>query len=239
MTVQRSQFSENAARELQKTHDRPRDPTRDKPDKDAVDRFRGLMDKPGGTGKDGKLLVEKKPGDERGLRKGESEAAQADDSTAAADSAKLVTTDAAVQRRDDRGDGGGGDGMPPAELAALMQAQVLARDASAVAQSQQAPMPSGAQSSLADLLEKHVRQLAVSPGGAHATDDGQVLLRLADDTLPGTDLLLSKVEGGWVLRADVNSRSSYDAIRDAAPGLAERFKSKNLGTLHVDPVLHG
>ena len=239
MTVQRSQSSstDNATRELDSARDRPRDKVRDQPDKDTVDRFRNLMDKP--KGKEEGLLA-KKPGEDKLLQgKQDGKEPQADASEAAADSARLASTDDAVQRRDDRGGGdGGGDGMPPAELAALMQAQVLAREAPAVVQPQQAAQAGNPQAALADLLEKHVRQMAVSPGGAHA-DEGQVLLRLSDDTLPGTDLLLSKVEGGWVLRADVNSRSSYDAIREAAPGLAERFKAKNLGTLQVDPVLHG
>lgn len=58
---------------------------------------------------------------------------------------------------------------------------------------------------------------------------------MSDATLPGTDLLLSREADGWVLRADVRSRGSYDAIRDAAPELAKRFAERKLGALRVEP----
>jgi len=83
-----------------------------------------------------------------------------------------------------------------------------------------------------------VRQLAV--GGNDVDErDGQVLLRMADATLPGTDLMLSKTADGWMLRADVRSRDSYDAIREAAPELARRFAERNLGVLEIDSQFHG
>jgi hypothetical protein len=88
----------------------------------------------------------------------------------------------------------------------------------------------------AELIERHVRQLAVSGGD---DGDGKVLLRLADSTLPGTDLLLSRTADGWLLRADVRSRYSFDAILDAAPELTRRFADRNLGTLSIDPHFHG
>ncbi len=83
-----------------------------------------------------------------------------------------------------------------------------------------------------------MRQLAVDDRAARDSD-GQVLLRMADATLPGTDLLLSRTADGWALRADVRSRSSYDAIREAAPELAKRFAERNLGTLSIEPHFHG
>lgn len=89
----------------------------------------------------------------------------------------------------------------------------------------------------ADLLARHVSQLAIS-GDTSTDSDGQVLLRLAEDTLPGTDLLLSRTRDGWQLRADVGSRSSFEAIRQAAPELSRRFAERNLGTLSIDPHLH-
>lgn len=89
---------------------------------------------------------------------------------------------------------------------------------------------------IAELLDRHVRQLAASEGAA--AGEGQVLLRMADATLPGTDLLLTRTPEGWALRADVRSRGSFDAIRDAAPELARRFAARNLGTLTVEPHLH-
>ncbi|ATD66309.1 hypothetical protein CNR27_01645 [Luteimonas chenhongjianii] len=121
------------------------------------------------------------------------------------------------------------------ESAAMLQAQMALRDGASAA----APAAASANAGqLFDMMEKHVRQMAVhdarDPGG-----DGQVLLRMADATLPGTDLLLSKSADGWVLRADSRSRDSFDAIREAGPQLAKRFAEHNLGTLTIDPHYHG
>ena len=124
-----------------------------------------------------------------------------------------------------------------AELLAMMQAQAALRDASGSAPvAAPAPMASGR--SLAEMLERHVRQFAVDEAAAGG-GDGQVLLRMSDATLPGTDLMLSRTAEGWRLRADVRSRDSYDAIREAAPALARRFADQNLGTLEIDPHFDG
>lgn len=133
-------------------------------------------------------------------------------------------------RRDDAG-------MAPqqpqlADASTLFQAQMAIRDGAA----QPAPAPLNP-NAFADMVERHLKQLAVDRGGG--AGDGRVLLRMADATLPGTDLLLSKTADGWLLRADVRSRNSYDAIRDAAPALAKRFAERNLGTLSIDPHFHG
>lgn len=121
------------------------------------------------------------------------------------------------------------------ESAAMLQAQMALRDGAPAAAPTAAASGAG---QLFDMMEKHVRQMAVhdarDPGG-----DGQVLLRMADATLPGTDLLLSKSADGWVLRADSRSRDSFDAIREAGPQLAKRFAEHNLGTLTIDPHYHG
>lgn len=121
------------------------------------------------------------------------------------------------------------------ESAAMLQAQMALRDGTSAAAPAAAASNAG---QLFDMMEKHVRQMAVhdarDPGG-----DGQVLLRMADATLPGTDLLLSKSADGWVLRADSRSRDSFDAIREAGPQLAKRFAEHNLGTLTIDPHYHG
>lgn len=126
------------------------------------------------------------------------------------------------------------DALPPGDNAVQLAAQLAAPPpASAPA----APLPVNP-NAFADLLERHVRQLAVSAGGV-GKDGGQVLLRLSDSALPGTDLLLSRTADGWLLRADVRSRGSFDAIRDAAPALAKRFAERKLGTLTIDPHYHG
>lgn len=124
-----------------------------------------------------------------------------------------------------------------ADAAAMFQAQMAMREGAAPAQTQAAAQAASPQA-LAELIEKHVRQLAVDDRAARDSD-GQVLLRMADATLPGTDLLLTRTADGWSLRADVRSRASYDAIREAAPELAKRFAERNLGTLSIDPHFHG
>jgi hypothetical protein len=133
-------------------------------------------------------------------------------------------------------DGGRGDQAEANLLdpALLWQAQNALRGEAPQAM----PAPVGASNAVVDMIERHVRQLAIGDGTRDAAGDGQVLLRMSDATLPGTDLLLTRVNDGWVLRADVRSRASYDAIREAAPELARRFAERNLGTLHVDPHYH-
>lgn len=236
MSVERSQtsYNDNAAREVDRPADRPVDKPR-QPEPEAVDKFRNLMQsKAKGEGKDGKELRQQ-------AREGSGEGGQLQ---GADGSERKLATEQGVQRRgDSQNDSGGqkrsGDNtMQPAELAALMQAQVMTHHAPS-AMPTAAPVAHANPQALADMLERHVRQLAATPGGIEH-DQGQVLLRLNDATLPGTDLLLSRTEdGGWLLRADVRSRGSFEAIQQAAPKLAERFASRNLGTLQVDPHFNG
>ena len=228
MSIQRTQSTqaENATREVDKPRDRPRDHVREQPKAELVDRFQTLMQNRA-EARESRL----QPGHDSG------ELAQAH---AQADTGQ-VTTDQAVLRKGEHDDGGqqqaGGDSLQPAELAALYQAQVMAREVPA-ASPPAAPQAPASSQALADMLERHVRQLAVSPNGVDH-ERGQVLLRLNDSTLPGTDLLLSRTDRGWLLRADVRSRGSFDAIQQAAPQLAERFASRNLGTLEIDPHFRG
>lgn len=235
MSIERTQSSHHdQSRDVERNRevDKPKDPKHDKgreqPKAEVVDRFRNLM-QARGDGKGEQKLESRFGSDATELGNAQSRT-ESGDSTA--------VTDRAVQRKhgDEGSDGGGqkagGEAMRPAELAALYQAQLVARDIPAAAPA--AAAPSANPQALADLLERHVRQLAVSPGGAQQDEEGQVLLRLSDNTLPGTDLLLSRTENGWRLRADVRSRGSYDAIQQAAPQLAERFAARNLGILEVD-----
>ncbi|MEH6422400.1 hypothetical protein [Pseudomonas sp. CGJS7] len=132
-------------------------------------------------------------------------------------------------------DRGSGDSQPSAESSAMWQAQLAMRSDNAAPA---APMqPNSNAAAFADLIERHVRQLAVGQGGANG-EESQVLLRLSDQTLPGTDLLLTKTAAGWQLRADSRSRSSFDAIREASPELMRRFAERNLGQLSIDPHFH-
>ncbi|MBJ6979130.1 hypothetical protein [Luteimonas sp. MC1895] len=155
---------------------------------------------------------------------------------------QTVTRDAVHAARDgDRGGGHGQDGSDgEAKLldpALLWQAQHALRGGGEATPAM--PAPTGASHAVAELIERHVRRLAAGGSATGADGDGRVLLRMSDATLPGTDLLLSREGNGWVLRADVRSRDSYDAIRDAAPGLTRRFAERNLGELRVEPHFHG
>lgn len=232
MSIQRTQStqSDNAAREVDKPQERPTGKTRE-PQPELVDRFRTLM-QARADGKEQRL-------DPRLQGQNAADAAKAEGQAEAGQT--QATTDQAVQRRGDSDERGqqqsGGDSLQPAELAALMQAQVLSRETPAMPAPTQ-PTPAANSQALADMLERHVRQLAVG-GSDDGRDGGQVLLRLSDSTLPGTDLLLSRTQTGWRLQADVRSRGSYEAIQQAAPQLAERFASRNLGSLEIDSQFHG
>ncbi|HEY9541706.1 MAG TPA: hypothetical protein VIR05_08725 [Luteimonas sp.] len=140
--------------------------------------------------------------------------------------------DPALRHRDDTG---GTQAQQTLDPAALYQAQMAMRDGLPQATT---PTPLNP-NAFADMVERHLKQMATDRGAAADAGDGRVLLRMADATLPGTDLLLSRTPEGWVLRADVRSRSSFDAIREAAPALARRFAERNLGTLSIDPHFHG
>jgi hypothetical protein len=130
---------------------------------------------------------------------------------------------------------GGGENAPPPDLSALVQAQRIAWDSAAAGV---APPPSNPQATLAELLEKHVRQLLISESSARSGQGEQLMLRLADATLPGTDLMLTRTEGGWALRAECTRADSYESIRKHAPALVARFAEKSLGELQIMPVLH-
>lgn len=226
MSVQRTESNnanDSAARDVDSARQRNTDKPREEPKTELVDRFRTLMQ----SRSDPRVELR-----QQGREAGEV-AAQAQGGSEA-DAAQLAT-DNAIKRKGHEGDQGGdgmGETMKPAELAALMQAQVLTQHAPN-AMPTAAPVAHANPQALADMLERHVRQLAVGGDGSRA-ENGQVLLRLNDATLPGTDLLLSRTETGWLLRADVRSRGSFDAIQQAAPQLAERFAARNLGELLVD-----
>lgn len=130
---------------------------------------------------------------------------------------------------------GGGDALPAAEAAAMWQAQHLAQQAPAIATA--TPPPAANPAALAQMLERHVRQLAVTEGGAR-DGEGRILLRLDESTLPGTDLMLTRTTDGWLLQADVRSSESFEAIREAAGQLGERFAARGLGNLVVEPRYH-
>jgi len=122
-----------------------------------------------------------------------------------------------------------------AEVTSLVQAHRLTLDAP-----QQAAMTGSTMApALAELIEKHVKQMLVSATASSRLRAREVLLRMNDDALPGTDLWLSRTTGGWQLRADLRSRDAYDALLASSEDLIRRFADSSLGELTIEPVFHG
>ncbi|HST45064.1 MAG TPA: hypothetical protein VLK29_07560 [Luteimonas sp.] len=233
MTIERSQNSqaaETAATQRREAAESARDKVPPQPEQ--VDRFRAVMQQMREGNTEGGLAQAEQPGlaeDAQALVP-EDAGAEAARGQRALDSG---VDDRAARRADDLGLST--SSQPPADAAQMMHAQLAMRDASVPTQ---APPPAASAQAFADLVERHVRQMAIGQP-ATADGDGQVLLRMSDATLPGTDLLLSRSGDGWILRADVRSRESYDAIREAGPELARRFAERNLGTLSVESHFNG
>lgn len=128
----------------------------------------------------------------------------------------------------------GGDLLPP-EAAALLNTHRLVLDLPAATTAM--PMQSAG---LGNLIEKHLRQLLVSESARTGEGrEARVMLRLSDATLPGTDLMLTRGEAGWELRAEVASTTARDALHECAPDLIERFAAGGLGKLSIETVLRG
>lgn len=214
-----------------KSDSRPREPA----PRDKVDDFQRLMQ---GKRESRDPRLQGQPDDNQpqqaGRREGQETPKWQDEGAIVGrqDAAEHYEDDALRRQRDDTG----GTSLQQQTLdpAALYQAQMAMRDGLPQAT---APTPLNP-NAFADMVERHLKQMAADRGAA-GDGDGRVLLRMADATLPGTDLLLSRTPEGWMLRADVRSRSSFDAIREAAPELARRFAERNLGTLSIDPHFHG
>ena len=236
MSVERSQSAENAANARLQDSLKSQDAERAPPPRENVDRFREVLRQAGNAGQDARKEFVQARQHGAGELLGDQRAALQAEAAAAARQAgdDSVRVDAVQARSDEAGDGTR-QTLEPSEILAMMQAQSARREGAAPAPPA-APVASAA--TFADLLERHVRQLAVGGGTAANAADGQVLLRMSDASLPGTDLLLSRTESGWLLRADTRSRGSYDAIREAAPELAQRFADRSLGTLQVETELH-
>lgn len=228
MSIDRNQLSDSVQEARKAGADAART-GREPPAREDIEQFRNVMQVRQEARDEFAAARGKGAGDLAGQQREEAQAAARQAVTAEA-------VDAGRQPADDPGTGMQTK-TDPAELLAMMQAQSALRDGAHMAQAPAAPAPANP-AAFAELVERHVRQLAV--GGNDVDErDGQVLLRMADATLPGTDLMLSKTADGWMLRADVRSRDSYDAIREAAPELARRFAERNLGVLEIDSQFHG
>lgn len=234
MSIERSQSPAQAdpARDVgsDKTDTRPREPA----PREKVDDFQRLMQ--GKREQRGQHLSEDGRMSQQATRREGQQAPtrQQEDAAIAGhrQASERYGDDSTLRHRDDTG---GTQTQQTLDPAALYQAQMAMRDGLPQAST---PTPLNP-NAFADMVERHLKQMATDRGAAADAGDGRVLLRMADATLPGTDLLLSRTPEGWVLRADVRSRSSYDAIREAAPALARRFAERNLGTLSIDPHFHG
>src|SRR3546814_9580726 len=89
--------------------------------------------------------------------------------------------------RSHRDDTGGTQAQQTLDPAALYQAQMAMR-----AGLPQATTPTPLNpNAFADMVERHLKQMATDRAAAADAGDGRVLLRMADPTLPGTDLLRS------------------------------------------------
>ena len=226
--------------ETRRTDARLQGQAREKPGAEAVDRFRATLQKHAGSQSQASRQA---PGQEAApqARTGEQArlAQEARQEAARGDRGGLEQSAAGsvrdrVERKEDASRQSSSRQDGSLDVASMWQAQMALRnDAPAMPPT---PTPVNTQA-FAELIRRHVLQMAASDS-ALRDGDGQVLLRMSDATLPGTDLLLSRTADGWRLQADSRSRSSYDAIRQAAPELARRFADSNLGHLEIDPHLH-
>lgn len=122
-----------------------------------------------------------------------------------------------------------------AEWAALLVAQRLSPDPATRAET----LSAAPQATLADLIEKHVRQLLVSRPEPGAVATGQMRLTLSDDLLPDTELWLSQEAGGWHLRAETGNAESHASLKANAQSLVERFADTRLGYIEVETRMRG
>ncbi|MFC4763269.1 hypothetical protein [Dyella koreensis] len=139
-------------------------------------------------------------------------------------------------RQDADGDSGQSDqGFAAAGPQALQQAQqVLQQSAEQPAPAMQAALAPA----LAELIERHVKQLLVPDANSRSSAQSrEIMITLKNGVLPGAELWLSRTDKGWKLRADMRNTEAYRQLLDGAPQLIERFASRQLGELEIDPVL--
>lgn len=122
--------------------------------------------------------------------------------------------------------------MTPSDMAAPVQRMPDAPQQMAATAGLVAP-------ALAELIQKHVKQMLVSETRGSGARSRELLLRMQSDVLPGTDLWLTRTENGWRMRADVRSRDAYDTLLANQNDLIQRFADSALGELSIEPVFHG
>ena len=100
------------------------------------------------------------------------------------------------------------------------------------------PAPGTNQAEFADLMARHVQQMLVSePMNGKLQHEQQLLLRLSDQILPNTQVMLSRTAQGWTLKAQSSGRDNLDLIRKSSDKLVSRFSEAGLGSLTVETEL--
>ncbi|GGX75296.1 hypothetical protein [Saccharospirillum salsuginis] len=100
------------------------------------------------------------------------------------------------------------------------------------------PAPGTNQSDFADLMARHVQQMLVSePMNGKLQHEQQLMLRLSDQILPNTQVMLSRNAQGWTLKAQSSGRDNLDLIRKSSDKLVSRFSEAGLGDLNVETEL--
>lgn len=191
------------------------------------------------------------PGAKRGETKskvgnGEAESAQQAARKAADGEAQVGQAARLAQGDDDTEDGEGtgsassqaGAGGMPTPMSAEMAPMPSPPQAMPAEVAQQAAASGSLAPALSELVQKHVKQMLVSDPRSLRGRSREVLLRMQNDVLPGTDLWLTQTDDGWQLRADVRSRDAYDTLLANQDELVQRFADSALGTLTIEPVFH-
>jgi len=139
--------------------------------------------------------------------------------------------DSGSDQQDDHRDDGQATAIGMQALHLAQQAIVQNAEQPAAAQAAVAP-------ALAELIERHVKQLLVPDVASRsAAQSREIMITLKDGLLPGTELWLSRTSTGWKLRADTRSNTAYRSLLEGAPQLIERFARSKLGELEISPTL--
>jgi hypothetical protein len=141
-------------------------------------------------------------------------------------------TGSSSDQQDDRRDDGQAANIGMQVLHMAQQTIVQnAEQPTAASQASMAP-------ALAELIERHVKQLLVPDATSHSSAQArEIMITLKDGLLPGTELWLSRTGDGWKLRADTRSGTAYRSLVESTPQLIERFAQSRLGSLEVTATL--
>ncbi len=92
----------------------------------------------------------------------------------------------------------------------------------------------GDPSHFVDLMARHVQNMLVSePRTGSVQQEQQLLMRLTDQVLPNTQVMLTRSARGWTLKAESSGEEELNVIRQSTDSLVERFQQAGLGALEV------